>query len=54
MKEKSAKTANKCFHANVTAFHAFLAGCNNPAEIDERTKNLITIADQTKLELALG
>jgi len=50
-KEKSAKTANKRFHANVTAFHAFVAGCHNPAEIDERTKKLITIADQTKLEL---
>ena len=28
-----------------------MAGCHNPAEIDERTKKLITIADQTKLEL---
>jgi len=48
-KEKSARTANKRFHANITAFHAFVGGCNNPAEIDKRTKKLITITDQTKL-----
>lgn len=52
MKEKSAKTANKCFHANVTAFHAFLASSNNPEEIEERTKDLITIVDQAELELS--
>lgn len=52
MKEKSAKTANKCFHANATAFHAFLASSNNPEEIEERTKDLITIVVQAELELS--
>ena len=48
-KEKSARTANKHFHPNVTEFHAFLAGSNNRAEIEERTKSLIKIADQAEL-----
>ena len=52
-KEKSARTANKRFHANVTEFHAFLASSNNRAEIEERTKSLITIADHAELELTI-
>lgn len=50
-KEKSARTANKRFHSNVTKFHAFLAGSNDRAEIEERTKSLIENADQAELEL---
>lgn len=50
-KEKSAKSANKRFHSNVTKFHIFLASSDNRAEIEERTKSLITIADHTEHEL---
>ena len=50
-KEKSAKSANKRFHSNVTKFHAFLASSDNCAEIEERTKSLIIIADHTEHEL---
>ena len=52
-KEKSARTPNKRFHSNVTEFHAFLASSNNRAEIEERTKSLITIADHSELELTI-
>ena len=45
-KEKSARTANKRFHSNVTEFHAFLASSNNCAEIEERTKSLTTTTPQ--------
>lgn len=49
MKEKSTKTANKCFHPNVPAF---LASSNNREEIEERTKDWITIANQAELEIS--
>ena len=52
-KEKSARTANKRFHSNVTEFHAFLASSNNRAEIEKRTKSLITIAEHAELELTI-
>ena len=50
-KEKSARSTNKRFHSNVTKFHAFLANSDNRAEIEERAKSLITIADHTEHEL---
>ena len=50
-KEKSARTANKVFHANVSAFHGFLASSNDHDEIAKRTKSLAAIAEKTELEL---
>ena len=51
MEEKSARSATKRFHSNVTKFHAFLARFDNCKEIEERTKSLIKIADHNELEL---
>ena len=51
VKEKSAKTAFKIFHTNVTAFHAFLAITKEPDQIDRKVKDLIALAEKTELEL---
>ena len=51
LKKTFARTANKCFYSNITPFHTFLASSNNSAEIEERTKSLTTIADQTELKV---
>ena len=36
LKEKSAKAAHKSLHANVTAFHAVLAGTKDRDQIDRK------------------
>ena len=51
LKEKSAKAAHKSFHANVTAFHAFLAGTKDRDQIDRKLKDMIALAEKTELEL---
>ena len=51
LKEKSAKAAHKSFHANVTAFHAFLAGTKDRDQIDRKLKDIIARAEKTELEL---
>ena len=51
VKEKSARTAFKIFHTNVTAFHAFLASAKQPDQIDRKVKDLIALAEKTELEL---
>ena len=51
LKEKSAKAAHKSFHANVTAFHAFLAGTKDRNQIDRKLKDIIALAEKTEIEL---
>ena len=51
LKEKSTKAAHKSFHANVTAFHAFLAGTKDRDQIDRKLKDIIARAEKTELEL---
>ncbi|PFX28327.1 hypothetical protein AWC38_SpisGene6945 [Stylophora pistillata] len=51
VKESSAKTANKNFHANVTAFHTYLAGSTDRDQIDRKVRDLITLAEKTEFEL---
>ena len=51
VKEKSARTAFKIFHTNVTAFHAFLAITKEPDQIERKVKDLIALAEKTELEL---
>ena len=51
LKEKSGKTAHKSFHANVTAFHAFLAGTKDRDQIDRKLKDIIALAEKTELEV---
>ena len=40
LKEKSAKDANKSFHANVAACYTFLAGSKYRDKIDRKVKDL--------------
>ena len=40
LKEKSVKAAHKSFHANVTAFHAFLAGTKDVKDLKELLQEL--------------
>ena len=51
LKEKSAKAAHKSFHANVTAFHAFLAGTKDRNQIDRKLKDIIALAEKTEIKL---
>ena len=51
LKEKSPKAAHKSFHANVTAFHAFLAGTKDRDQIDRKLKDTIARAEKRELEL---
>ena len=51
VKENSAKAANKSFHANVTAFHAYLARSTDRDQIDRKVKDLIALAEKTEFEL---
>ena len=50
VKENSAKAANMSFHANVTAFDAYLAGSTDRDHIDRKIKDLIALA-KTEFEL---
>ena len=51
VKENSAKAANMSFHANVTAFDAYLAGSTDRDHIDRKVKDLIALAEKTEFEL---
>ena len=51
LKEKSVKAARKSFYANVTIFHAFLAGTKDRDQIERKLKDIITLAEKTELEL---
>ena len=51
VKENSAKAANKSFRANVTAFHAYLAGSKDRDQIDRKVKDLIALAEKTEHKL---
>ena len=51
VKEKLARTANKNFHANVTAYHTFLVCSKEPNMIDNKMKEFVTLAEKTELEL---
>ena len=45
------KAAHKSFHANITAFHAFLAGTKDRNQIDRKLKDIIALAEKTELKL---
>ena len=49
VKEKSARTAFKIFHTNVTAFHAFLASAKQPDQIERKVKDLIALTEKRNL-----
>ena len=49
--KKNQRKPHKSFHANVTAFHAFLAGTKDRDQIDRKLKDIIALAKQTQLEL---
>ena len=52
VKEKLARAANKNFHAHVTAYHAFLVSSKDRNMIDDKIKELVTLAEKTELELS--
>ena len=51
LKEKSVKAEHKSFYANVTTFHAFLAGTKDRDQIERKLKDIIALAEKTELEL---
>ena len=51
VKEKLVRAASKNFNANITAYHAFLVCSKDRNMIDNKMKELVTLAEKTELEL---
>jgi len=54
VKEKLARAANKNFHVHVTAYHAFLVSSKDRNMIDNKIKELVTLAKKLSSHYLLG